>query len=152
MKFEELFAGSFLEELCTIEDLEPNAELEPTETVIGDMNALEKKAYALSVKYAKMFVDLNTRMQFDVYGKDRTAMKWASDSVQDIADAIRGIVWSSIKSRIAFNSDLAIGVRRGFKVVTFKSPSRSQMPEKLQELIKQIGGSATVIKLDPKDD
>jgi len=134
--------STFLEllplELKQVKDfIEPEEELKPKETIIGEMSDDHKRLYTLSRYMIKEALDLLASLAISV--KDKESLLAKSRQLKTKVSILHELFWLEIKDDFdLWNTDGTIGVRQGFKVVVYKEEDRGEDP--LDFIKKLLGG------------
>jgi hypothetical protein len=149
----ELLAGTFLEELATIQDKDPGAPVADGERVFGEMSKVERKLYALGQKYAKLAMLIAAEAEFESENmEDRDRLMGIANNTRDSSSAVREVMWAIIRDRLhLITHGMTVGVRKNFQVVCFK-PKKKGLPESIKRALEdKIGGTVRELKLASED-
>ncbi len=142
---DEMFKGTFIEEIKEVDEFaEPNDPVRFEESILGEMDDLEKRFYTVSRKKGKMAKLLHVELEFG-NGSDSEKAKQLS-MVKDLAgesNALVEMMWCLIRERIG-DAPIGIGVRSGFKIVGLSEEAIAQQGRpkviSLDELARKLTG------------
>lgn len=140
----ELFKGTWLEDLLTTDPAIVTGDPEPGEEVIGEMNELESRLWGLSDKLSMASHMLEAQMRFGgVANNEEKERKFNMMSeLQQQASAAREVMWCCIRERLCSLEPRSMGIRTGNVVVLFhqKKLAPSDMLKSILGGIKITGG------------
>jgi len=131
----ELLNDTFLQELVSIDYVDPGNEVEEKDTVIGEMNDLEKRLYALLAKYGRMKGHLKIKIRYDNMTSDeRKTLIAAHLEMNIISEVLHSLMWALI--RIRFGEEKSLGLRENFLIVSYED--KNKIRDILGSIIGQI--------------
>lgn len=122
MDLNELFEGTFLEQLKEIDGKCPTEPIAEEETLVGLMEIVERKLFALSQYYAKMGSLLKAKADYDAGSQEeKQSLITAKIEAFGCGKVIKELMWALIRERLsATTANNNIGVREKFQIVTTK--------------------------------
>lgn len=118
MDLNELFKGTFIEELATVAPQTPrNHKAQDGEEVIGMMTDLEKRLLALRQEASKAVEAYKFKIQFDAESEDEVdALASRAALAETKNQALNTLLWALMRNRLG-NLGKAMGIRSGGEIV-----------------------------------